>query len=131
MTTGFSKAKIGDRVFDRFRQEWGVINGVYKESTYAVEVDFLENMEEYLIDGRLEKDHSIPALVWDSQVPERNWAVLPEMPKKIVTKRVKGYLNVYSDNDVTFYLSKDIADHYAASHRIVCIPVIAEYEIEE
>jgi len=132
MTTDFSKARVGDKVFDRFRQEWGVIDGIYKEYDHAIEVDFLGDMEEYLIDGRLEKEHHVPALVWGKQTATE-WCggVLPEMPRRIVKSKINGYLNIYPDGLHKFHLSKEAADYGAASDRITCLTVSGEYEIEE
>lgn len=95
--TDFSKAKVGDRVFDRFRQEWGKIVEVYPlKNDYPISVEFKGgSTEDYTINGMEWDCYKIPGLVWAEQKPEDDWSVLPEMPKRMVKKKIEGWINIY------------------------------------
>jgi len=95
MPTDFSKARIGDKVADRFMQKWGIIDGIYKNDVSRIHVNFGGKILYYMKDGRISEDHTIPALVWDMQKPEDDWSILPEMPKRTVKKKIEGWINVY------------------------------------
>jgi len=97
MLTDFSKAKINDKVFDRFQQEWGIIDSIFKNDCFGICVNFGAGKGYffYMEDGRISNNHAIPALVWDMQKPEDDWSILPEMPKRIIKKTIEECINVY------------------------------------
>jgi len=130
MTTDFSKAKIGDKVFDRFRQEWGVITSIDTGYTYPITVVYSRDDEGYTKFGFVLEEHAMPALVWGQQTPAEDWNELPEMPKRIVKRKVEGYVNVYP-NEFTCHFNKEQADWYADKTRVCGFHVSHEYEIGE
>jgi len=75
----FKNAKVGDRVYDYFFQEWGTIKEINTKSVYPILVIFNDNVEEdYKYEGK-RYDYVAQTLFWDVPKP-----IIP--PKKPLPK---------------------------------------------
>lgn len=124
--TDFSKARVGDKVFSRFCQQWGIIIDM-RQNTFLAKMD--NNIQiSFHINGRFHEYNAIQDAIWAEQKPEDDWSILPEMPKRMVKKKVEGWVNV-SDN---LYDSKEHALKYQSPVTLgEPLFISHEYEIEE
>lgn len=132
MPTDFSKAKIGDKVADRFRQKNGIIEDINRrDDTYPISVRFEDRKRaSYMTDGRVDERHAIPALVWAMQKPEDDWSILPEMSKRMVKKKVEGWINIYP-TDVAYKDKETAISRRYSNHLGEPLFISHEYEVEE
>lgn len=75
----FENAKVGDRVWDFVRNEWGEIIKIDKRSEYPLNVKFKRDGYRYTVDGKIYKDDGNPRLFWQEIKFE-----IPEKPFKLV-----------------------------------------------
>lgn len=69
-------------------------------------------------DGRACDWHKTPSLVFISR------------PKKMVTKTVEAWANVYADNSVVIHRTREQANEMHVKDRITCVKLTGEYEVE-
>lgn len=103
--------------------EWcgarGVVTRLDFDKHLSVRVKFDDNSGWYFtIDGRACDWHKTPSLV------------LVSRPKKMVTKTVEKWINIYPNHAGGFYSDEKNADEYAQQNRIACVKLTGEYEVE-
>ena len=55
-----------------------------------------------------------------------------EPPKKMVTKTMHKYANIFEDGGVCLYEDKKVAERFSSSyHAVKAVPVTITYEVEE
>lgn len=91
---------------------WSFIN-----DTRASKKDSREHC--FYCDGKHSTDHTHSVLT------------LVERPKKMVTKTIERWANVYSDECVYIHHSREKADVYDGGNRIACVKLTGTYEVEE
>lgn len=132
--TDFSKAKVGDRFFSRFIQQWGTITDI-RQNTFLAKMD--NNIQiSFYINGRFHKYNVIQDAIWAEQKPEDDWSILPEMPKRMVKKKVDGWVNIIKNEIGHIYPGSIIhetiekAKEHQAYHALG-EPLFISYEYEE
>jgi hypothetical protein len=128
METTFENARAGDAVWS-LEFGWGEIAAIVKGSGYPVCVRFDDDdrLEKYLFDGKIYR-HRNQTLFWD-EIP----IIAPPRPKRLVTKTVEGWGNVYPGGRVeAIYISHKQALDFA-SHEAVAkgVKLTGSYEVEE
>lgn len=124
----FSKARVGDRVYD-IRHGEGKITSVNNSgSNFPIACHFPETDEHetYDLDGKLVKWHIGPVLFHAK--PEISD---PPPPKRMIKRKAWLNINKLSKTDTAVYThgTKEDADRYARRYRVACIPI--EWEEEE
>jgi hypothetical protein len=122
----FSNAKVGDKVWD-FTYGWGKIYNIDLNSDYPIKVERLNEMDEsYTFDGKL-GDEEAPTLFWDEIKYE-----IPTKPKRMVTKTIECWVNVYSNGVGCLTESEEAADKAKrGNYRVACVKLTGTYEVEE
>ena len=103
--------------------EWcgarGVVTKLDFDEHLSVRVKFDDNsVWVFTRDGRACDWHKTPSLV------------LVSRPKKMVTKTVEKWINVYPSHNSWTYNSEAEANSSAAINRIACVKLTGEYEVE-
>ena len=103
--------------------EWcgarGVVTKLDFDEHLSVRVKFDDNsVWVFTRDGRACDWHKTPSLV------------LVSRPKKMVTKTVEKWINIYPKHAGGFYSDEKNADEYAQQNRIACVKLTGEYEVE-
>ncbi len=103
--------------------EWCGARGIVTKFDFgehlSVRVKFDDNsVWSFTRDGRACDWHKTPSLFIVSR------------PKKMVTKTVEAWANVYSDGSTNYHDSKDEADGCLLNYRIACVKLTGEYEVE-
>lgn len=106
----FSKAKIGDKVWD-IRKGWGVVRSISTANSFPIGVAFSSEMmgeHHYKYDGRYQKDDAFPSLFWG--------AIKFEIPvKPVVLKTVTTILGACI-NDHKMYIHESVAEALRNQH---------------
>jgi len=121
----FRNARVGDKVWC-FRYGSGEIISVGRESIFPILVRFKNHNEcSYTFDGRITKETN-PSLFWQEIKYE-----IPRPPKRMVTKTVECWANIYKEGVPCLRSDKFIADESARNNRIACVRLTGTYEVEE
>lgn len=108
--------KVGD-IVSAFGCE-GIVKQIATLSIYPVQVVLNgEHYHWFTLDGKLSDWHKIPSLV------------LVSRPKKMVTKTVEKWINVYPSHNNWTYNSEAEANSSAGINRIACVKLTGEYEV--
>jgi len=110
----FSKAKVGDKVFDYTLQEWGKITAIRpKNCTYPIKVLFnTYGIEQYTVNGKNLLESVVPVLFWDEVEP-----ITP--PKKpLPSLAVDTCVLVWGDDDTD--KQKRYFSHFDSEGNISC-----------
>ena len=117
----FSKARVGDRVYD-IRHGEGVIVIVDDHCAYPIVCRFGESRREasFTLSGLSKSTDATPTLYWSK--PEISD---PPPPKRKVKRQIwlNVYLHVRGSVYVYNYETKEKADDCATRDRIACIPI--------
>ena len=108
--------RVGDKVYDWFRMEKGIVTWNGDSGNYRVSVEF-ENggTEYYTLDGRILKEHKYPALLYKKFVP-----IIPQIYRETI-----GHPYLKVDDKVVVWENDGIKEkrHFAEwgeDGRIVC-----------
>ena len=117
--------KVGDILFSLRYGEVEIVKVVEGDRYH---VFFYNNgyLKSRSLDGRDYADNAYPDLFWSK--PE---IIAPPKPKRMVTKTIEGWANVYNDNSKVFHSNKASADRNAQGYRIACVKLTGSYEVEE
>jgi len=127
----FSKAQVEDKVYS-LRFGYGVINSL---GVSYLTVRFIGLPDKsYYFDGIIRYFSNdgfrdiTPDLYWDKPT-----IIEPEVPKRMITKTITKYINIYKDGRVQLYNNQKSATVLAQHHDIIAsgVPVTGEYQIEE
>jgi len=111
--------KVGD-ICSAFGCEGRVVN-VFNDAEYPIEVKFENDTQTcwFIKGGKYQTWHKTPSLV------------LVSRPKKMVTKTVEKWINVYPSHNSWTYNSEAEANNSVGINRIACVKLTGEYEVEE
>lgn len=103
----FENAKVGDRVWDFVRNEWGEIIKIDKMSGYPLNVKFKRDGYRYTVDGKICKDDGNPRLFWGEikfEVPEKPFKLVNILSDYILDGRlISKDFKKYDDNAYFYY----------------------------
>jgi hypothetical protein len=123
----FSNAKVGDKVWD-FINGWGTISAIYTDVPYPIMVLFLgRERDAYTSRGQMNMRGGLVTLFWDEIKYE-----IPTKPKRMVTKTIECWVNVYSNGVGCLTESEEAADKAKrGNYRVACVKLTGTYEVEE
>ena len=118
METTFENAVVGDKVWDEYRKEYGIISEIVNGE---IKVQFPSLTISYYLDGTALGKY-VRTLYWDK-------LVIPERPKRKVKKVIEGWVNIYPD---VIHETESIANINCGHGRLGRAQFIHhEYEVEE
>lgn len=126
----FSKARVGDRVYS-MKHGWGTIVAIKNNVDHPIKVH-LDDEDRVPVSCTFEGKHysmdESPTFFWSK--PEISD---PPAPKRMVKRKVEGWVNLYRDGQVSYQLlSKDEADMDKVTLSRNCIgQVFISHEWEE
>lgn len=124
----FTKDDVGLSVYSLKFGE-GIIVSIDIINVYPIHVEFAscDYFYNYSLNGKLHENDQTQDLYFSK--PE---ITAPPRPKKKVKKVIERYFNVYPNEIQSFsYFTNHEADLSAANHRIACVKLTGEYEVEE
>lgn len=147
--TDFWSQVIFDRNFDLFfekypKQDHPKIYTVTREALaeiyakvcdeWARTIDELMNKSVNKFSNEIEVTTDLIKQAWKEAEPKhKEWLTKNglELPKEKVTKTLEGWLNIYPDETLTLYRTKESADRRAAKYRLDCVKITIPYQVEE
>lgn len=100
----FKDAKVGDKVFDYIKQDWGTVRYI-ENSLYSLEVEFNNGDVKYFtMDGKLFNDDTLPILFWDE--------VKPIVPPKKPKPKLKNNAKVLVWNSSAYNINSEVHNRY-------------------
>ena len=126
----FELAKVGDKIWHFFKG-WNEIKAI--DENMGILVHFWDNTESwFLFDGKFSCIDALPSIFWDEIKFE-----IPPKPKKMISKTVNGWVNIYPESNATS--EYNFFDDKKAAYRCfgnlhngaLSVPATLTYEIEE
>lgn len=103
----FRNVKVGDKVFDYLRQDWGAVKSI-GTSLYSLEVEFnYGDTINYTLSGKLFQDYAVQTLFWDEVkpiIPPKKPLPELEIDTKVIVwdedrdKKHKRYFSHFDEN---------------------------------
>ncbi len=90
----FSKAKVGDKVWD-FLLGWGIVYEITKTNR-PIKVEFNNTCQDYIIDGKINETDINPRLFWNElkfEIPSKQFDLTNYLKTTIEPKEFKLYEN--------------------------------------
>jgi hypothetical protein len=123
--TTFENARVGDAVWYE-GLGWGEVSDIDEERKLPLVVEFEQGTIRFFSLNGVKQGDINQTLFWD-EIP----IIAPPRPKRMVTKTVEVWMNVYSDIKNNTWLTQEAADKYASPNRIACVKLTGSYEVEE
>ena len=121
--TTFEKARTGDKVWTK-KDGWGSIVGIDDNEELPITVCFRSRRKSFTKKGFALMSDKHQSLFWGE-------IKIPTRPKRKIIKKVERWSNVYPNDFISIYKTKEMANINACSSRIACVKLPIEYEVEE
>lgn len=126
--TTFENAKVGDKVWT-IDDDWGTITQIDEEKDNPIVVEFEFCQLSFTIKGFRFKNDKRQSLFWDELKYE-----IPIRPLRKIIKKINVWANIFPDDKILSYQTKEAADICKDTirlKRIACVKLTGEYEVEE